>query len=307
MKLREKTLLCAAAALALCTAASALTSDSSANPYQGIVERNVFGLKPPPPPPDPEANKPPPPKLTLTGILSGSVFGGKRALMKAPPSAGKPGEQAKGEQSYILAVGQRDGDVEVLDIDDKAGSVRVNNAGITVVLTFEKDGQKGSVGAPPPGVIPTAPGAIPPPIVPAANPYKAAGGSPGFVPPSRPMRYPGSAGSMTPPVIGGASPVASYAGASAPSVSVGGSTLSLGSSSSPNIPAPVANPVHELSFEEQMLMVEMERERTKNLVLSGKMPPLPPTPATPVGSPGYVPPFVMPGTGSQGAVTPRGF
>src|SRR5580765_7113869 len=72
--------------------ALAVTIDNPAgNPYQGIVDRNVFGLRPPPPPPDPELNKPPPPKITLTGITT--ILGNARALMKTPPPAAKPGEQ----------------------------------------------------------------------------------------------------------------------------------------------------------------------------------------------------------------------
>src|ERR1041385_247409 len=108
--------LCMADCLVLCAGAHAVTSDQPANPYQSIVDRNVFALKPPPPPPDPEASKPPPVKITLTGITT--ILGNKRALMKTPPPPGKPGEPAKQEMSYILTVGQREGDIEVLDIDE---------------------------------------------------------------------------------------------------------------------------------------------------------------------------------------------
>src|SRR5882762_4119031 len=90
MKYVEKMLLCILCLLVHCLAAKAVTSGSSTgtNPYQGIVDRNVFGLKPPPPPPDPEVNKPPPPKIILTGITT--IFGNKRALMKAPVAAKPP-------------------------------------------------------------------------------------------------------------------------------------------------------------------------------------------------------------------------
>src|SRR5579859_4213045 len=118
----------------------AVTPEPAATPYEGIIDRNAFGLKPPPPPPDPEATKPPPLKITLTGITT--ILGNKRALMETPPPTGKPGEQPKSKQSYILTIGQREGDIEVLDIDEKAGSVKVNNAGQIVTLTFEKDGAK---------------------------------------------------------------------------------------------------------------------------------------------------------------------
>src|ERR1041384_5175236 len=97
MKHGEKTLLCVAAGVTLCTAAAAITADGSM-PYQGIVERNLFALKPPPPPPTvDDTTKPQPSKITLTGITT--ILGNKRALMKTPPPAAKTGEQAKREQS----------------------------------------------------------------------------------------------------------------------------------------------------------------------------------------------------------------
>jgi len=110
----------------------------SANPYQGIVDRNVFGLKPPPAPPRPEDNKPPPPKITLTGITT--ILGNKRALMNVamPP---KPPDPAK-QKSFILAEGQRDGDIEVLEIDETSGTVKVDDFGTVMVLDINKDGAK---------------------------------------------------------------------------------------------------------------------------------------------------------------------
>ena len=134
------------------------------------MERNVFGLKPPPPPPDPEANKPPPPKITLQGI---TTFGGiKRALFKVqmPP---KPGDPAKGEQSFILAEGQRDGDIEVLEINDEPGSefVKVNNFGTITNLNFANNGIK-TAGAPAPAA--ARPSGFAPP--PGGNPFGPGGG-----------------------------------------------------------------------------------------------------------------------------------
>src|SRR6267154_806153 len=180
--------------LALTTAltADAITSSvpqGQDGPYQGIVDRNAFALKPPPPPPDPEATKPPPSKITLTGI---TTILGPRALMKTPPAPAKPGETPKPEHSYILGVSQREGDIEVLEIDDKAGSVKVNNAGIVVMLTFEKDGPK--LPATP---LPAVPG-IPIPGLPAptgAAPASAGqtGLNPGFTMPTRIPRVPGAA------------------------------------------------------------------------------------------------------------------
>ena len=106
-----------AGSFAVGVSALGVTTDAQNTPYQSIVDRNVFALKPPPPPPDPEATKPPPVKITLTGITT--ILGNKRALMKSPAPPGKPGEPAKPEVSYILTVGQREGDVEVIDIDER--------------------------------------------------------------------------------------------------------------------------------------------------------------------------------------------
>jgi len=69
MKHGGKMLICLIGGLALRIAANEVTTESSNNPYQSIVDRNVFALKPPPPPPDPEATKPPPVKITLTVSL----------------------------------------------------------------------------------------------------------------------------------------------------------------------------------------------------------------------------------------------
>jgi hypothetical protein len=79
----------------LCAGAKAVLSPAalSDNPYQGIVDRNVFSLRSPPPPPPPPSNDPPPPKLILTGITT--ILGGTpRALLKGtpPPREGRNGE-----------------------------------------------------------------------------------------------------------------------------------------------------------------------------------------------------------------------
>ncbi len=133
--------------VALGLGTQALVADAPDNPYQGIVERNVFNLKPPPRPEDNLPPAAPPPKITLTGITT--ILGNKRALMKVqePP---RPPQPAK-EESYILTEGQRDGEVEVLAIDEQAGSVKVNNHGTVQELTFDKDGSK----------LPNNPAAIP--------------------------------------------------------------------------------------------------------------------------------------------------
>jgi hypothetical protein len=196
---------CAMVSLVLGCELRAIGADADANPYQGIVDRNVFGLKPPPPPVQTAPPKPPPVKITLTGITT--ILGNKRVLMKAPVTGAKPG--APTEQSYILAEGQRDGDIEVLQIDEKKGEVKINNAGEIVTLDWESNGIKGAGG----GAPGPAPGGAPVPMNPFAPP-----GSSGMNPmPSRALRLPGSAANS-----GGGLGVVSSAPAETSVVSAGG-------------------------------------------------------------------------------------
>src|SRR6185369_824073 len=123
---------CVLSTFIVCSAAIAIGADSG-NPYQAIVDRNVFGLKPPPPPGKPEEKKVDLPPITLTGITT--ILGNKRALMNVQ-SPGKP------PHSLILAEGQREGEIEVLEIDEKGGNVKVNQSGTVVPLNFEKNGAK---------------------------------------------------------------------------------------------------------------------------------------------------------------------
>jgi hypothetical protein len=250
------------------TTVCAVTPEPSATPYEGIVDRNAFGLKPPPPPPDPEASKPPPVKITLTGITT--ILGNKRALMKTPPPTGKPGDQPKGEQSYILTIGQREGNIEVLDIDEKAGSVKVNNAGSIVTLTFEKDGAKLPATAPPPGpgAAPGVPGGIPSPAT-AAGQH---GGTSGFSLPTRMLRTTPSPGVVNP---GAVNPTGAMGAAvpGVPGVNVG---QPVGQARAQEISDQIAaQQQNQISPEQQMLMIEAQREMNKN---NPRFPPLPPTP-----------------------------
>ena len=105
------------------------------------------------------------PKITLTGITT--ILGNKRALMKVAPSVAKPGQASK-EESLILTEGQREGEVEVLQIDERAESVKVNNSGTVMTLTFEKDGAK-LPATPAPRAVPPVPSPLPGGLVP--NPY----------------------------------------------------------------------------------------------------------------------------------------
>jgi hypothetical protein len=83
------------------------------NLYKAIPDRNVFKLTEPPQV-QPPSNPPPVlPKITLTGITT--ILGRKLAVLRVqlPPLGGQPAK----EESYMLAEGQRDGNIEVLQID----------------------------------------------------------------------------------------------------------------------------------------------------------------------------------------------
>ena len=194
---RGKTVLWILNCVLFCAGSKGAAADS-ANPYQGIVDRNVFGLKPPPPPVKPEDKKVDAPKITLTGITT--ILGNKRVLMNVAMPA-KPPEPAK-QQSFILAEGQRESEIEVLEIDEKAGIVKVNDFGTILTLNLDKDGAKlpASVAAAPPPPGQPAPGYVPPPnynpLTPSPN--APAGGLKTI--PTRTVRLPTPGG---PPVPGG--------------------------------------------------------------------------------------------------------
>jgi hypothetical protein len=250
MKRGVKMLAWLAGGSVFCVVAHAVTVDSSNNPYQSIVDRNVFALKPPPPPPDPEATKPPPVKITLTGIAT--LFG-KRALLKSPAPPGKPGEPAKPELSYILAPGQREGDIEVLDIDEVGGNVKLRNAGVEVTLNIDKDGPKLAPTAPPPGV-PGIPGAVPP--IPGARGIAppTPTGNPGFTMPTRTLRLPpgGAGGGAN---TGGTSPLGT---GYVPGVTPGYTAPQNSSLAQPQKNWP---PEANVSREEQAILIEAQRQQ----------------------------------------------
>jgi hypothetical protein len=133
--------------------AQAIISIPSGNPYQGITDRNIFGLKPPPAAPNPEdAMRVPPPKIKLTGITT--ILGKKQALLMVEVPAKPP--QAAREESFIMTEGQREGEIEVLNIDVKAGTVKVDNRGTPQTLDFVNNGVKlpASAAGAAPGPIP---------------------------------------------------------------------------------------------------------------------------------------------------------
>jgi hypothetical protein len=276
----SKMLFCVTGTVALCMATAVLAIESEGTPYKDIAGRNVFGLKPIPPAPGPEANLPPPPKITLTGIFT--ILGNKRAMMKVAPPA-RPGVKPE-EQSYVLAVGQRDGDIEVLDIDEKAGIVKVNNYGTITNINWENNGAK-IVSAPAPPV-PGAPGAmgggLPPPpggvVAPAANPY-----NPRTIPTARQMRTNPTGAANYGGGYGNTAASASYGGAAYPTI--GGTmpaTATPGSVTLNNLGAPASTPTKQQNWppeatspEAQAILDHVYTTTHANEIQAGMMPPIP--------------------------------
>jgi hypothetical protein len=247
--------------LLLSTTAQALTPDSGSYPYSGITNRNVFSLKPPTPVEQPKPPPPPVSKITLTGITT--IFGKKMALMTAQAPA-RPPEPAK-QESYMLAEGERDKELEVISIDEKAGVVKVNNGSNVETLDFVNNGAK-LVSAPPP-MAGGSPGGIPQPGMPGAA------GAPGILSPGpvangmrtmRSPRSPNGPGATTDP----------SAAANSYGVNYGAQSQT----------TPIQIP--QMTPEEQTIMIEVERERTKDDVMNGVVPPPPLTDLTPDGAPG---------------------
>lgn len=136
------------------------TPEPSSSAYQGIVDRNVFNLRPPVSYASAESAKPkvPIPKLTLNGITT--ILGKKLVVLTTP--ATRPGTA---QETLMLAEGQAQDDIEVRQIDEKAGSVKVVNHGEEQDLDFDHNGAKPEPGANPARPMTTAAPAItiPPP------------------------------------------------------------------------------------------------------------------------------------------------
>ncbi len=132
----------------------------STNDYRGISSRNMFGLKPAQPTVV-EPPTPPLPKVILTGVIT-AILGNDRALLKEQIAPAGTGGAAR-EVSMILAEGQREGDIEVVEIDEQAETVRITNCGTPMTLTVEKDGAKLPATRPPVAVPPAPPPSPPRP------------------------------------------------------------------------------------------------------------------------------------------------
>lgn len=148
----RRTIILALACVLAGMSARAAISNPSRDSYDGIADRNVFNLHAPAPKADADALQPKVqiPKLTLNGITT--ILGKKVTVITVPGT--KPGAPTT---TVMLAEGQAQDEVEVRQIDEKGGVVKVINHGEEQILDFEHDGAKPSPApakAPTPLVIP---------------------------------------------------------------------------------------------------------------------------------------------------------
>ena len=127
MRRFSKLALCLAGGVLLAAGLRAQDVAMSGNPYMPIVMRNVFGLLPPPPPPDPNAVDPKTlPKITPNGIMT--ILGQLQVIFKV--SGGIKEGKAAPEQSYMLAEGEGQDDIEVVKINEQDETVTFKNHGV---------------------------------------------------------------------------------------------------------------------------------------------------------------------------------
>lgn len=287
MKQGARLLFCLAGSLALAGSVRAATATLPAisterqttvmdNPYNPIVERNVFDLHDPPPPPEPKSTNAPPPNIHLTGITT--ILGKKQAyfMVQSAPMGGKPAQ----DKYMTLAEGQRQEMLEVLEINPKSKLVKISNSGNISTITFEtnKIAFNGNPGG-------AAGGANFQPHVGGLQPAQPGGPAPNYYPnnpavaPPRPMR-PTTTSDATPYGGAGGQYGGYQANASGNIASGYGNTAynnynnyNQGVQNTARQPvAPVMDP------EQQIVLMELQREATKQQVSTGQMPPLPPTP-----------------------------
>lgn len=239
-------LLCGLGLALLANPALALTDD---NPYVAIVGRNAFALKPPPRPED--INKPPPPvtsEIKLQGIST--ILGRKQVIMKVKTPARAP-EPAK-DLSIMLGEGEREGEIEVLEINAAEGVVRLKNGeNPPQTLTMADNSEK-----PSPGAVPSAGGQ---PGLPGRPPLP--GGVPPPAPAVSPMTAPSGGASVT--TFGGTGSSPGSLASTAPTIP----TRTLRSSTQ----SATTQPQRELSVEEGAVLLELNRKMNE-----GKGLPYPP-------------------------------
>ena len=178
----EKRLLLGLGGLLLAVVLRADVKERADHPYQVIIDRNAFGLKTPPQVVNPTPTNPVVPvNVKFCGVSANST--GKKAWLMIPA---QPGKNPNPQYLNGLAEHEKQGDIEVLEINLKESKVKILNAGALVELNIKDNGLPTPLAQPVPGVplnprgvigvLPT-PGLVPPPgTLPSA--FKTAGAMP---------------------------------------------------------------------------------------------------------------------------------
>lgn len=265
------------------------------NPYEGIVERNPFGLKPPPPPPDPSTNAPPPPatppaQVEVTGFLS--VLSSKKVLLEVIPAPGKP------MLKPVLSEGERIESVEVLAINVEKNEVTIKNGNAVTNLTFKVAKSTGPAAPPPPVGAGTPPHVATPMPAPVQTTYNQSQGSGRYAvmmaggnsstPPPANTAAPSAFGGST--AFGSPGAMGTPAGATATPADgfrqIPSRNIRSAATPQPGTDGPVTR---QQAYQQQQAMEEARLKGRAMDVLAGRqiVPPLPPTPQTPAD--GYPP------------------
>lgn len=156
--------------VAMCALGLSVSLYAEARPsdlYKSIIDRNPFGLKDPPPPPPPMATNAPKPEVKkeefyLTGISTIGNAKHPKAYLLAKDANKKEYDQ----KFYNLTVGDRQGDLTLLEVDTKGRRVKVAYLGEEKWLSMKENAvPAGPVPAPGmPGVPGGVPGAVPVPL-----------------------------------------------------------------------------------------------------------------------------------------------
>jgi hypothetical protein len=180
--------LAAGCAAFLAASAGSLFAAVADHPYQAIIARNPFGLKPIPPPqaaPPPETPPAAPSRdIKLTGIST--LLGPAKVFIEIIDPTTKKTERPSG-----MLVGEQQFEVEVLAVDVLNSTVKIRNRGQEATLDFVNNGIKPAAAAP--GGAQPNPGGAPTPVHTAFRPPPPpAFGAPAATPVSAPAAAPTS-------------------------------------------------------------------------------------------------------------------
>ena len=143
----KKPLVFGLSGLLLLTAAWADVNPSGHNSYHVIVKRNLFGLRPTATATSlTTTSAPQQVDVKFTGIFSEGTR--KEVLLVIPPP---PGKSDKNPQYLTMRETETQGDIQVLEINDKENTVKIINAGTPVMLTFKENGFTTPIAAVMPG------------------------------------------------------------------------------------------------------------------------------------------------------------